>query len=58
MVEGAAAGKCERGNEGARGAVMLFAPRDLWSYLAERYDLAILPVRRRLVRAEPKRVIS
>ena len=36
-------------------AVMLFAPKGIWGYLAERYDLAIFPVRRRLVLAKPER---
>lgn len=29
--------------------VMLFAPKGIWGYLAERYNLAIFPIRRRLV---------
>jgi len=36
-------------------AVMLFAPKGIWGYFAERYDLALFPVRRRLVLAEPER---
>jgi branched-chain amino acid transport system permease protein len=28
---------------------MLFAPRGIWGYLAERYGLALFPIRRRLV---------
>jgi branched-chain amino acid transport system permease protein len=32
--------------------IMLFAPKGIWGYLAERYDLAIFPVRRRLVLGE------
>jgi branched-chain amino acid transport system permease protein len=32
--------------------IMLFAPKGIWGYLAERYDLAIFPVRRRLVPGE------
>jgi len=30
-------------------AIMLFAPRGIWGYLAARYDLALFPIRRRLV---------
>jgi branched-chain amino acid transport system permease protein len=33
--------------------VMLFAPRGLWGYLAERHGLALFPVRRRLVANPP-----
>ncbi len=29
--------------------VMLFAPRGIWGYLAARYDLALFPMRRRLI---------
>jgi branched-chain amino acid transport system permease protein len=29
--------------------VMLFAPRGIWGYVAARYDLALFPIRRRLV---------
>ena len=32
--------------------VMLFAPRGIWGYLAQRYRLALFPLRRRLLRAE------
>jgi hypothetical protein len=28
---------------------MLFAPKGIWGYLAERYGLALFPIRRRLV---------
>ena len=35
--------------------VMLFAPKGIWGYLAERYDLAVFPVQRRLVLSEPER---
>jgi branched-chain amino acid transport system permease protein len=30
-------------------AVMLFAPKGLWGYVAERYGLVLFPIRRRLV---------
>ena len=33
-------------------AVMLFAPRGIWGYLAERYELGLFPTRRRLVENE------
>jgi branched-chain amino acid transport system permease protein len=29
--------------------VMLFAPKGIWGYLSERFDLVVFPVRRRLV---------
>jgi branched-chain amino acid transport system permease protein len=29
--------------------IMLFAPRGIWGYLAQRYDLVLFPIRRRLV---------
>ena len=32
--------------------VMLFAPRGIWGFIAERYDLALFPVRRRLLTEE------
>ena len=34
-------------------AVMLFAPRGLWGYLAERYGVTLVPTRRRLVARKP-----
>jgi branched-chain amino acid transport system permease protein len=33
--------------------IMLFAPKGIWGYLAERYGLAIFPIRRRLVANGP-----
>ncbi len=38
--------------------VMLFAPKGIWGYLAERYDLAVFPVRRRLVLGKPARATT
>ena len=29
--------------------IMLFAPRGLWGFIAERYDLTVLPTRRLLI---------
>ena len=34
-------------------AIMLFAPKGLWGYLAERHRLALFPIRRRLVANTP-----
>ncbi|MGA7451689.1 MAG: branched-chain amino acid ABC transporter permease, partial [Rhodoplanes sp.] len=35
--------------------VMLFTPRGLWGYIAERYGLVLFPLRRRLITKEPDR---
>lgn len=34
-------------------AIMLFAPKGLWGYLAERYGLVLFPTRRRLIATYP-----
>jgi branched-chain amino acid transport system permease protein len=34
--------------------IMLFAPRGIWGYLAERYGLVLFPIRRRLIASLPE----
>jgi hypothetical protein len=33
--------------------IMLFAPKGIWGYLVQRYNVAIFPIRRRLVANAP-----